>query len=75
MTIDERLEALAQSVELLTHDMHLQKLNHELQRLNKDNQVLAGEMMLAITRLANTAHAHNGQLTDHEERIDKLEEH
>ena len=43
--MNERLEALAQSVELLTHDMH------ELQKLNKDNQVLAGEMMLAITRL------------------------
>ena len=42
--MNERLEALAQSVELLTHDMH------ELQKLNKDNQVLAGKMTLAITR-------------------------
>ena len=61
MNIDERLEALAQSVELLTMDVH------ELRSPSQD-------MIFAITRLANTAHAHNGQLADHEDRIDKLEE-
>ena len=34
---------------------------------------LHADMMLAIAQLANTAEAHNGQLADHEERIDHLE--
>ena len=34
---------------------------------------LHADMMLAIAQLANTAKAHNGQLADHEERIDHLE--
>ena len=64
MTIDERLEALAQTVELMAslqkdRDAYLDKLH--------------GDMMLAIARLAHTAEAHNGQLDDHEQRIDKLE--
>jgi hypothetical protein len=44
MTIDERLKALTQTVELLA-GMH------------KDNETLMREMMLAITRLANIADA------------------
>lgn len=67
MNIDERLEALAQSVELLTLDMRdLQKLNQESftmhqnsQRMHQDNEQIHGEMMLAIARLANIAHVHN----------------
>jgi hypothetical protein len=44
MTIDERLEALTQTVELLAG-------------LHKDNEKLMHEMMLAIARLANIAEA------------------
>ena len=47
MTIDERLEALTQTVELLA-------------AMHKDNEKLAGEMMLAIVRLSRIAEAHNG---------------
>ena len=35
--------------------------------------MLHADMMLAIARLANTAEAHNGQLADHDERLDHLE--
>jgi len=41
--------------------------------MHKDNEKLAGEMMLAIVRLSRIAEAHNGQLDDHENRLDKLE--
>ena len=44
MTIDERMEALTQTVELLAS-------------LPKNNEKLMGEMMLAITQLARTARA------------------
>lgn len=78
MTIDERLEklterheALSQSLELLTADVQ------DMQRAQKERDVridqLHAEMMLAIARLANTAEAHNGQLADHQDRINKLE--
>jgi isopentenyl diphosphate isomerase/L-lactate dehydrogenase-like FMN-dependent dehydrogenase len=71
MTIDERLEALTQSVELLAamHRDH-EKQNAEALRQNEE---IHGEMMLAIVRLGRIVEAHNGQLDDHENRIDKLE--
>ena len=64
MNVDERIEALAQSVELMAS---LQK--------DRDARIdyLHSEMMLAITRLAHTADAHNGQLDDHEGRLQHLE--
>ena len=71
MTIDERLEALTQSVELLAA-MHrdTEKQNAEALRQNEE---IHGEMMLAIVRLSRIAEAHNGQLDDHGNRINKLE--
>ena len=89
MNIDERLEALTQSVELLAA-MHrdTEKQNAEaLEALRRDavetraemraaarqNEQIHGEMMLAIVRLSRIAEAHNGQLDDHKNRIDKLE--
>lgn len=67
MNIDERLEALTQSVELLA-GMH-----KETERLHKQNETLMGEMMNAIARLAHIAEIHDGRLDDHQERIDNLE--
>ena len=78
MTIDERLEALAQTVELLA-SMHKDNeqawRDREVRMEKRDVRIdqLHAEMMIAIARLANTAEAHNGQLDDHEQRIDKLE--
>ena len=78
MTIDERLEklierheALAQTVELLVSEQR----EHIAEQRKRDVRIdqLHSEMMLAIARLANTAEAHNGQLADHQERIEKLE--
>ena len=62
MTIDERLEALTARHEALSQTVEI------ISHMHRDNEKLAAEMMLAITRLANTAHAHNGQLEDHEQR-------
>lgn len=74
MTIDERLEALAQSVELLTHDIHeLQTTTKLLQATGRDIQAAAtllletarqdGENIRALARIADI----------HERRITKLE--
>jgi hypothetical protein len=60
MTLDERLEALAHSVELLS-SMH------------KDNEKRMAQMMDAIARLANIAAAHEERLDGHDQRIDDLE--
>ena len=82
MNIDDRLEALTQSVELLAA-MHrdtekqnaeaLAAMRQEADRRHAQNEEIHGEMMLAIVRLSRIAEAHNGQLDDHENRIDKLE--
>jgi hypothetical protein len=67
MTIDERLEALTESVELL----HLsqsdtnEKMRH-LAVIAEQNEVRAGQMMEAIKRLAHIADVHD-------ERIQRLE--
>jgi hypothetical protein len=60
MTIDERLEALTQSVELLSH-------------MHQENESRMGEMMQAITRLSNIALVHDAEIADHEHRIGDLE--
>ena len=78
MTIDERLEklterheALSQTVELLVSEQR----EHIAEQRKRDARIdqLHSEMLLAIARLANAAEAHNGQLADHQERIEKLE--
>ena len=85
MTIDERIEALTgrhealtQSVELLTLDIRELRENatqHQLQQKTRDARVdfLHGEMMLAITRLAITTEAHNGQIADLQDRLQRLD--
>ena len=89
MTIDERLEALtarhealAQTVELLVgmlrdNEQALQQREQEREEAQKKRDLridkLHTDMMLAIARLANTAEAHNGQLAEHEQRLDHLE--
>jgi len=85
MTIDERLEALAQTVELLAsmhkdnekaqQEQFAEQRKRRAEQKERDVRIdqLHAEMMIAIARLANTAEAHNGQLDDHEQRIDKLE--
>ncbi|MGI8743055.1 MAG: hypothetical protein ACR2NN_10910 [Bryobacteraceae bacterium] len=68
MTIDERLEAIAQSVELLAHDMHeLQATSaelHETAKLLLDTAKQDGENIRALARIADV----------HERRITALED-
>jgi hypothetical protein len=60
MNIDERLDALTQSVELLSH-------------LHQENEGRMAEMMQAITPLSHIAAVHDTQLDDHNKRISDLE--
>jgi hypothetical protein len=85
MTIDERLEALTQSLELLAslhkdneqrNEEMRQALRHDLGELAQSMRVMMqsmGAMADAIGRLGDIAHSHNGQLENHETRIDRLE--
>jgi hypothetical protein len=85
MTIDERLEALTQSLELLAslhkdnerrNEEMRQALRHDLGELAQSMRVMMqsmGAMADSIGRLGDIAHAHNGQLDSHETRIDRLE--
>lgn len=60
MTLDERLEALTQSVELLA-------------QMHKDNEPLLARMMQSITRLSNIVAVHDIHIDDHEHRLNDLE--
>lgn len=64
MNIDERLEALAQTVELLAS---IQKATE------KKMEIYMVRMMQAITRVANVTAVHELRLADHGERLSDLE--
>jgi hypothetical protein len=64
MTIDERIEALA---------MHLEVLTGVHEDFEKKMTAIAVDMNDAIKRLTNIAEAHSISLDDHEDRIKKLE--
>jgi hypothetical protein len=73
MTIDERLEklaerheALTQTVELLTAD------NREVAAENKKRDERLGQIMEGKARLL-LVEAHQGRLDGHEQRIERLE--
>ena len=86
MTIDERLEALTQSLELLAslHKDNEQRNTQRFEELAQSMRVMMqsmgammqsmGAMADSIGRLGDIAHTHNGQLDDHETRIDRLED-
>lgn len=69
MTIDERLEALTHSVELLA------SMQHETEERHRDlEQFVAkkfGELAESMRQLANIAAIQQDRLDDHEERLDK----
>ena len=64
MTIDERIEALATHLEVLT-GMHAD--------FEKRMTDYAGDVKDAIARLSTIAAANTDTLDDHEQRIEKLE--
>jgi vacuolar-type H+-ATPase subunit D/Vma8 len=78
MTIDERLEALAMHLEVLT-GMHedLKKRRDELaeehRELIKQMKSFGMDVKDVIRRLGVIAEAHSIQLDDHDRRLDDLE--
>lgn len=62
MTIDERLEALTHSVELLA------SMHRETQRFIAEK---FGELADSMKQLANVAAIQQDRLDDHEERLDQ----
>ena len=80
MTIDERLEAIAMHLEVLTHvHQDLEKKHESMAQAHGDFEKRMTEYAAgvkdAIERLTNITEAHDGTLDDHENRIDDLEKH
>jgi hypothetical protein len=82
MTIDERLEALAMHLEVLSRvhedfekrtDKRLETLLRVHEDFEKKMTGYAADVKDAIKRLANIAQAHDATLDDHETRIKDLE--
>jgi hypothetical protein len=69
MTIDQRLEALAESLELLTHDVR------ELQSTVQGLVILVQADHQSIVDLRDASFALLRVVQDHEHRITKLEGH
>ena len=69
MNIDERLEALTQSVELLAS---MQKTSEQRAAKQRVETYMA-RMMQSITRLSNIASVHSIAIEDHQQRIEDLE--
>jgi hypothetical protein len=62
MDIDRRLEALAQSVELIAH---MQMKNEEA---HQKNEVLLANVIESVNSLARIAHAHEQRISGLEDR-------
>jgi hypothetical protein len=71
MTIDERLEALAQTVELLT------QMHRDSERANAEKFAILAErtvqLMDTMSRLGRIIEIHEDRLDAHEDRLDDLE--
>ena len=71
MTIDERIQALAMHLEILTgmpQDFE-KRVEAHMQRMTQ----YSADVKDAIARLANIAAAHDQAIHDHDQRIEKLE--
>ncbi|HKI26949.1 MAG TPA: hypothetical protein VKA07_11530 [Candidatus Sulfotelmatobacter sp.] len=67
MSIDERLEALTHSLELLS--LETQKHDRQIDRLS----TLVTEVAEGTARLLRVAEMHEHRLDSHDDRLDKLE--
>ena len=73
-TIDERLEALVTSVELLNADVHgMQDGLKALQEAQAKTQIMLAEITEDIGALARIARVHQDRLDDQQARIEKFE--
>jgi hypothetical protein len=78
MTIDERLEALTHSVELLAamqrdHEQQAAEWQRQAAERNVQLDRRLAEIMESINTLGRIAGLHQDRLDDHEERLDDLE--
>jgi hypothetical protein len=67
MNIDERLEALTHSLELLSHET--EKHDRQIAKLG----TFVGEVAEGTARLLRVAEMHEHRLDSHDDRLDKLE--
>jgi len=73
MNIDERLEALAQSLEAWQH-MQVDA-NKEYQERFRANEKRLAQLMDTMNRLGRILEIHDQQIDDHGNRLDNLERH
>ena len=73
MTLDERIEALVQSVELMA-GMHRDYERAAEERSTRLDKRMA-EIMESINTLGRIAGLHDDRLDEHEQRLDDLESH
>lgn len=77
MTIDERLEALTQSLEVWTH-MHMDASKEYEGRFRaneervRENELRMAQLMDTMNRLGCILEIHDQQLDDHAQRLDNL---
>ena len=73
MTLDERIEALVQSVELMA------AMHRDYERANEERSARLdkrmAEIMESINTLGRIAGLHDDRLDEHEQRLDDLESH
>lgn len=67
MTIDERIEALTQTVELLAHS------TVRLEEAQQKTQVMLADVAQQLQTLATIAGIHHDTLGEHQRRMDRLE--
>ena len=74
MTLDERIEALTQSVELLA-SMHKDTETRftQLAMAAEKNEQRTGQLMETMNRVGRILEIHDSQIDDHDRRIDRLE--
>ncbi len=71
MTIDERLEALTQSLELWSQ-MHMDASKEYEERFRANEERLA-QLMDTMNRLGRILEIHDQRIDDHGDRLDNLE--
>jgi len=71
MTIDERLEALTQSLELWSR-MHMDASKEYEERFRANEERLA-QLMDTMNRLGRILEIHDQRIDDHGDRLDNLE--
>jgi hypothetical protein len=78
MSIDERLEALSQGVDLLEalhrdNEKAILELRREMEARFSTNETRLVQLMDAVNRLSRILEAHDEKNDDHDRRLDDLE--